>query len=89
VRNLRRLGRGEEVRYERDAVEGSDGEGMPRGINAALLEVVGPEMAKARAAFPGGREALSSDFLFAQISGYVSLFSGFGFELFWWIIGPE
>jgi hypothetical protein len=60
VRNPgRRLEREEEVRYERDGVERSDGEGMPRGINTALLEVVGPVMAKARAAFPGGREAMS------------------------------
>jgi len=50
----------EKERYERDAEEGSDGEGMPRGINAALLEVVGPAMAKAREAFPaGGREGMS------------------------------
>jgi hypothetical protein len=35
-------------------------EGMPRGINAALLDVVGPVMAKAREAFhAGGREGMS------------------------------
>jgi hypothetical protein len=32
---------------------------MPRGINAALLGVVGLVMAKAREAFPVGREAMS------------------------------
>lgn len=60
----RRLSQEEKARYEREAEEGSDGEGMPRGINAPLLEVVGPVMAKAREAFPGGggREGISEYF---------------------------
>jgi hypothetical protein len=59
----RRLGDEEKARYEREAEEGSDGVGMPKGINVPLLEVVGPVMAKARGAFPnGGREGISEFF---------------------------
>jgi hypothetical protein len=60
----RRLGEEEKARYEREAEEGSDGVGMPKGINGPLLEVVGPVMAKAREAFPNGeRERISEFFL--------------------------
>jgi len=57
----RRLSDEEKRRYEREAEEGSDGVGMPKGINAPLLEVVGPVMAKARKAFSGdsAKEAIS------------------------------
>jgi len=59
----RELDEEEKERYERDAEEGSDAEGMPRGINAALLDVVGPVMAEAREAFHvGGREGMSEFF---------------------------